>query len=211
MSRARGVGRAHWLPCYCRFCRRRDQRQQQHTISVSPPPIYKGDVWHVALEGLPGSGVLYAFRVEGDGGWETGYRWAPDRALLDPRAPLVAGRRAWRERDALERFELDRGSQWWGTFDFDGAPFDWGDDETVRPREPLKDLVIYEMSVRCFTADASSGVAPERRGTYLGVVDKVCCVSVCVCVCVCAALCAAAVLCAAPSRRLYIAACVAYV
>lgn len=122
-----------------------------------------GDVWHVALEGLPGSGVLYGFRVQGEGGWDTGYRWArvlggwgrprggkaaagprlqrfaaawgarrrprrrrapraapcptrpparprrwdAARVLLDPRAPLVAGRKAWRQRDELERFALD--------------------------------------------------------------------------------------------------------
>ncbi len=61
---------------------------------------------------------------------------------------------------------------WWGTFDFDAAPFDWGSDNDA-PSRPLKDLVVYEMSVRCFTAAESSGVAPARRGTYLGVVDKV--------------------------------------
>lgn len=44
----------------------------------------------------------------------------------------------------------------------------------MQPRYDLKDLVIYEMSVRCFTASGSSGLPPERRGTYLGVADKVC-------------------------------------
>jgi isoamylase len=37
----------------------------------------------------------------------------------------------------------------------------------------LKDLVIYEMSVRCFTADPSSGVAPGVRGSYKGIIEKV--------------------------------------
>ena len=41
-----------------------------------------------------------------------------------------------------------RGSQWWGTFDFDSPPFDWGS-EYERPATHLKDLIIYEMSVRC--------------------------------------------------------------
>ena len=34
----------------------------------------------------------------------------------------------------------------------------------------LKDLVIYEVSVRGFTQDPSSGV--ENPGTYLGMVEK---------------------------------------
>ncbi len=67
-----------------------------------------------------------------------------------------------------------KGSTWWGTFEFDAPAFDWGPGYT-RPNTPLSQLVIYEMSVRCFTADESSGVAPERRGTYLGVADKVLC------------------------------------
>lgn len=36
-----------------------------------------------------------------------------------------------------------------------------------------KDLVIYEMNVRAFTADKSSGLDPNVRGSYLGVIEKV--------------------------------------
>lgn len=36
-----------------------------------------------------------------------------------------------------------------------------------------KDLVIYEMNVRAFTADKSSGLDPKIRGSYLGVIEKV--------------------------------------
>lgn len=82
-----------------------------------------------------------------------------------------------------------KGSQWWGTFAFDGPAFDWGP-ESARPATALKDLVIYEMSVRCFTAAESSGVAPERRGTYLGVVDKVRTVVCALCVLYATMLCA---------------------
>lgn len=36
-----------------------------------------------------------------------------------------------------------------------------------------KDLVIYEMNVRAFTADESSGIDPSTAGSYLGLVEKV--------------------------------------
>lgn len=36
-----------------------------------------------------------------------------------------------------------------------------------------KDLVIYEMNVRAFTADESSGIDPAIGGSYLGVIEKV--------------------------------------
>jgi hypothetical protein len=64
-------------------------------------------VWHVALQGLPGSRVGYALRVQGKGGWDTGFRWEPTRLLLDPRAPLVWGRKAWAARDEEEGFVQD--------------------------------------------------------------------------------------------------------
>lgn len=35
------------------------------------------------------------------------------------------------------------------------------------------DLVIYEMSLRSFTADESSGLDSSIRGSYLGVIEKV--------------------------------------
>jgi hypothetical protein len=60
---------------------------------------------------------------------------------------------------------------WWGTFDFD-SKFDWGRDYE-RPQHKLKDLIIYEMTVRCFTASKSSGLSQDKRGTYLGVAEKV--------------------------------------
>ena len=49
--------------------------------------------------------------------------------------------------------------------------FDWGD---IRPTEhPFEDLVIYEMHVRGFTKDASSGVTPGAEGTYEGLHQKI--------------------------------------
>lgn len=34
----------------------------------------QGDVWSALVPGLAKKGVLYAYRVDGPGGWETGYR-----------------------------------------------------------------------------------------------------------------------------------------
>ena len=45
------------------------------------------------------------YRVGGEGGWETGYRWDPSRVLVDPYARHVAGRREWATRDEFEDFQ----------------------------------------------------------------------------------------------------------
>ena len=51
--------------------------------------------------------------------------------------------------------------------DFDAPAFDW---EGVTPpgRRP-EDLVIYELTPRAFTRDASSGVEESKRGSFLGI------------------------------------------
>jgi isoamylase len=77
---------------------------------IELPMTRTGDVWHLHVDALPRSGVRYGYRVVGEPGTgpeTTGHRWRPDRVLLDPYAPLVAGRREWALRDAGERFVLD--------------------------------------------------------------------------------------------------------
>ena len=59
-----------------------------------------------------------------------------------------------------------------GTYNFEEPEFDWGPDYQ-RPNIPPQDLIVYEMGVRSFTADSSSGVGPEHEGTFLGLIDKV--------------------------------------
>lgn len=74
------------------------------SISLDPHNNKTGDIWHVAVESLPLSGVQYGWRVGGEGGWETGHRWSEEKILLDPYAPLVTGRRVFAHRDAVEHF-----------------------------------------------------------------------------------------------------------
>lgn len=62
------------------------------------------------------------------------------------------------------------GSVFHGTFDFASPNFDWG--EVSSPGHHLKDLVIYEVPVRTFTACESSGIPEGQRGTYLGLAAK---------------------------------------
>ena len=61
-----------------------------------------------------------------------------------------------------------------GTFDFDAAPFDWGEAEKNRSRVKWEDLVIYEVPIRSFSGSpCTPGVSDEERGTYLGLAKQV--------------------------------------
>ncbi|XP_073104273.1 isoamylase 3, chloroplastic isoform X2 [Elaeis guineensis] len=134
-------------------------------VALDPHKNKTGDIWHVCVEGLPGSGVLYGYRVDGPQQWEQGYRYDSSIILLDPYAKLVAGRKYFGD-------VTDKTSKFLGTYDFSSLPFDWGPDYKP-PNTPETDLVIYEMNVHSFTADESSGLEPGIRGSYLGVIDKI--------------------------------------
>ncbi|DBB13019.1 hypothetical protein WJX82_006993 [Trebouxia sp. C0006] len=143
-----------------------------HEIMLDPTQHKSGHVWHVLVDTLPPAGVLYAYKVQGQGGWETGGRWYNEDMLLDPYAPLISGRRCFGVRDEIEEFEEKQGSLFWGTFDFESPSFEWGSDYQ-RPNLAWQDLIVYEMPVRSFTADASSGVGAGKQGTFQGITEKI--------------------------------------
>jgi hypothetical protein len=53
----------------------------------------------------------------------------------------------------------------------DMRTFDWEGDRPLR--RAFRGTVIYEMHVAGFTCHPNSGVAAEKRGTYLGVLEKI--------------------------------------
>lgn len=66
---------------------------------------------------------------------------------------------------------LQDGSIFRGTFDYDSPEFDWGSNYK-QPNLPPEDLIIYEMGIRSFTADISSGLPAGQLGTYTGLKQK---------------------------------------
>ncbi|XP_020581014.1 isoamylase 3, chloroplastic [Phalaenopsis equestris] len=134
-------------------------------VPLDPQMNKTGDIWHIFVEGLPDFGVLYGYRVDGPHRWDQGHRFDINNILLDPYAKFVSGRKIFGD-------VKERRSKFLGTYDFRNLPFDWGPDYKL-PDIPETDLVIYEMNVRAFSADESSGLDPEIRGSYLGIIKKI--------------------------------------
>lgn len=107
-----------------------------------------GDIWHIFVQGLPLTGVFYAYRCEGVYDEKKGLFFVKDRWLVDPYAKRVKG----------DRGEIRKED-----------PFDW--QGVRRPNIPLKDLIIYEMHTRGFTKHPSSKV--KNPGTFLGIIEKI--------------------------------------
>ncbi|XP_077212723.1 isoamylase 3 [Tasmannia lanceolata] len=134
-------------------------------IKLDPQMNKTGDIWHIGVEDLPRCGVFYGYRIDGPQGWQHGHRFDSSLVLLDPYAKLIDGRKVFGD-------SSNKMSKFLGTYDFTTLPFDWGANYKL-PNISEKDLIIYEMNVRAFTADKSSGLDPSVRGSYLGVIDKI--------------------------------------
>jgi isoamylase len=117
-----------------------------------------GDIWSIFVPGLT-AGQLYHFQAEGPFDPEQGQRFNSQARLIDPYTKALAGHFLVSD-DGIVRppkcVVVD-------------DLFDWQNDRHLK--RPLADTVIYELHVRGFTRDATSGA--EHPGTYLGVIEKI--------------------------------------
>jgi glycogen operon protein len=124
--------------------------------------------WHGFVPGI-GAGQIYGYRVHGPFAPERGLRFHSDKVLLDPYGLAVA------VPDAYDRLAAARPGPNSATamksVVADVSSYDWEGD--AHPRRPFAETIVYEMHVRGFTGHPSSGVAPDRRGTYAGLIEKV--------------------------------------
>lgn len=131
-----------------------------------------GRIWHCRIAQAAVRGArYYAYSVDGpqSHGGSVWHCFDPEKVLLDPYARAVFVPPDF-DRAAAARPGSNAGKAPLGLLPEPGAELDWGDDR--RPRHQA-DTVIYELHVRGFTNNPSSGVNPERRGTYAGVIDKI--------------------------------------
>lgn len=102
----------------------------------------------------------YAYRMDGPYDPKKGIIFDKSKYLLDPYAKAVTGQSVWGEKAIPGTHYKARVVK---------DDFDWGN--CKQPLTPLEDLIIYEMHVRGFTRDASSGV--EHPGTFAGIMEKI--------------------------------------
>ena len=137
-------------------------------IELDPRSHRTYHYWHVFVPGIR-PGQVYAYRAAGPFDPARGLRFDPAKMLLDPygRAVIVPDGYS---RQAASRFGEDNAIAMKSVV-VDPESYDWEGDAPLR--RPFATTVIYEMHVAGFTRHPSSGVAPERRGTYAGMIDKI--------------------------------------
>ncbi len=122
-----------------------------------------GDVWHLFIKGLT-AGFEYGYRASRDGEEPNPrHRFDPRVVLVDPYAKALSGPSLWHGASPAEA----RHGAWRGVLA--DPEFDWEFDQPLKRH--LADTVIYELHVRGFTRDPSSGVV--HPGSYHGLIEKI--------------------------------------
>lgn len=124
--------------------------------------------WHAFVPGLE-AGQVYAYRVHGPYAPEQGHRFNHNKVLLDPYAKAVVNWENYSREAAIA--PTDNCAQALRAVVIDPCAYDWEDD--VPPAIPYGDTIIYEMHVGGFTQHPSSGLTPQLRGTYAGLIEKI--------------------------------------
>jgi glycogen operon protein len=140
--------------------------------TLHPRTDKSGRIWHCRLRREEMGGArYYAYRVWGPAGSEHPARHAfdGDKILLDPFARAIFFPPGF-DRAAACGPGSNAGRAPLGILAERDAPFDW---EGERAPRHDADLIVYEVHVRGFTANPNSGVSEGRRGTYLGLVEKI--------------------------------------
>ena len=136
-------------------------RTAEDPFAVIPfPEHYRiGNVYSMIVFKLNIEEFEYAYRVDGPYEPEKGLIFDRTKYLLDPYAKAVTGQSRWGDTTPWGQHYKARVVK---------DDFDWED--THLPLIPMEDLIIYELHVRGFTKDASSGVL--HPGTFAGLREK---------------------------------------
>ncbi len=126
-----------------------------------PEEFRIGNVYSMIVFDLNIETLEYGFRFDGPWDPENGLRFNKEQVLLDPYAHSVSGRLVWREKPRDVPFQ-HRGK-------IVPEDYDWEGDKPLEL--PSKELIIYEMHIRSFTADPSCNVS--YKGTYAGLIEKI--------------------------------------
>jgi isoamylase len=145
-----------------------DDPQPARVIALDPVLHRTSHYWHILVPGIK-PGQLYGYRAEGPHDPPAGQRFDRHKILIDPYGKAVSVGQQYSRAAACK--PGDNAATAMKSVVADLSTFDWEGD--VRLKRPFRRTVIYEMHVAGFTRHPNSGVAPARRGTYLGIIEKI--------------------------------------
>lgn len=129
-------------------------------------------IWHIRIKASEiKSARYYAYRIDGPDPQDqlTWHAFDKQKVLLDPYAHAVFFPPAF-SRIAASIPGSNEGRAPLGVLVKETDSFDWQEDKFPWHGH---DLIIYEMHVKGFTYHSSSGLPPEKRGTFAGIIEKI--------------------------------------
>lgn len=136
------------------------EADKPYAILAFPENYRIGNVYSMIVFKLNIEEFEYAYRVDGPYKPEKGLIFDKTKYLLDPYAKAVTGQSQWGVPSQIEQHYKARVVK---------DDFDWGKNGSLL-RTPPQDMIIYELHVRGFTKDVSSGV--KFPGTFAGLAEK---------------------------------------
>jgi len=145
-----------------------DDAWPNRVISIDPATNRTYHYWHVFVPGVK-AGQIYGYRVNGPFDPLSGMRFDSSKVLVDPygRGTVVPKNYS---RHATQ-MKGDNTAMAIKSVVTDTHTYDWEGDTPLN--KPSAQTIVYEMHVRGFTRDPSSGVAAQKRGTFAGLVEKI--------------------------------------
>nr|WP_237746661.1 glycogen debranching protein GlgX [Planktothrix agardhii] len=145
-----------------------DAHEPTRVIPFDPKHNKTFYYWHIFVPGIQ-TGQIYGYRVYGLYEPELGYRFDPQKVLLDPYAKAIVNTENYSR--AAASIPGDNCSQALKGVVIDKRGYDWEGDKPLEL--PYAQTIIYELHVGGFTRNPNSGVAAEKRGTYAGLIEKI--------------------------------------
>jgi len=137
-------------------------------VALDPRSHRTYHYWHAFVPDLQ-PGQVYGYRAHGPFAPERGLRFDPRKVLVDPYGLAVAVPASY-DRGAAVRPGDNCAAAMKSVVAAPDA-YDWEGDRPLR--RPFARTIVYEMHVRGFTQHPSSEVSSARRGTFVGVIEKI--------------------------------------
>src|SRR5258706_10560523 len=144
-----------------------DDHSPMRVIRLDPQVNRSGDYWHVHVPGLD-AGQLYGYAADGPWMPEQALRFDATKVLLDPYGRGAAVPDRYRP---ATLGDAARNAAAMKSVGIDPTVYDWEGDRPLH--RPFRETIVYEAHLAGFTADPSSGVSADRRGTYLGFIERI--------------------------------------
>lgn len=121
-----------------------------------------GNIFAMIVFDLDHTKIEYGYRIDGVFDEKKGLVYDKSKTLLDPYAKIVSGRGVWGQEPNMQNPFQYRSRVTLPHLD---------EEENIAPKFDDNELIIYEVHLRGFTMDPSSGV--KDKGTYQGFIEKI--------------------------------------